>query len=400
MRVLVIRTILRNSASAVSRAWAGVAVAALLCLAAAAPARAAFVGGTVDFNTLANDACSGATSTTCDSTKTISSLLTTDFQAAGYTGTVTVTGAIASNTWTADGNVTGPGNGASSYTLANMDKNINGSSFIQNDSENVQGLGDSNAIVLSFSVPINLSSISFDYEIFPNINCQSASNCSTWPTINVTDTHITDPYIPGDTHFSLSEKGTITKGTDLLTVTNASTLGIQPGDPIKGAGIPTGTTVVSINGNVITLSKSATASETSKSFTFTGSDVTSQIFQRFADVPGLATNPGQPTATTPVGSCPSTTLNCGGSTTPPPASTYLHSPDSGSSTNELAPQLLGSSGIIALGKNSDITTLTFNDWPATIAINNITYKVPEPGSLVLLGTGLLALGILRRRKWA
>jgi hypothetical protein len=45
------------------------------------------------------------------------------------------------------------------------------------------------------------------------------------------------------------------------------------------------------------------------------------------------------------------------------------------------------------------TTLTFTDWPATIAIDNLTVTYsPEPASIVLLGT--LCAGVvwsLRRR---
>ncbi len=141
------------------------------------------------------------------------------------------------------------------------------------------------------------------------------------------------------------------------------------------------------------MSKNATASN-NRSKTFTSPDVTSQIFQRFADVPGVA-------GSTPVPCTGSTgqTGNCGGSLIAPPASTDTHSPagtDGANSPNgiELAPQLLGSSGVIALGKNSNITTLTFNDWPATIAINHVRFKVPEPGSLVLLGIWPPGLGHL------
>src|SRR5262245_47583435 len=45
---------------------------------------------------------------------------------------VTVTGAVASNSYNGDGHVTGPGNGTSSFTLAQLDPANNGT-FIKND---------------------------------------------------------------------------------------------------------------------------------------------------------------------------------------------------------------------------------------------------------------------------
>ncbi len=88
--MLVFRRSLLNGAGAALRAWTGVAVAALLCLVVSSPARADFVSAdfTVDFNSLANNANDTA----------VGNLLTTAFDAAGYTGTVTVSGALASNT--------------------------------------------------------------------------------------------------------------------------------------------------------------------------------------------------------------------------------------------------------------------------------------------------------------
>ncbi len=81
------------------------------------------------------------------------------------------------------------------------------------------------------------------------------------------------------------------------------------------------------------------------------------------------------------------------------ASAYTHSPDSGSHSSEQAPQLLGSSGVWTLPANT--TTLDFQDWPATIAINDLVLNytpndppndpppaAPEPGSIALLGTAL------------
>jgi hypothetical protein len=122
----------------------------------------------------------------------------------------------------------------------------------------------------------------------------------------------------------------------------------------------------------------------------------------------------------PDGTCPNL-QNCGGKGNPnlpdftfstdlgqvfhyygqaPAAPGYTHSPNSGRSKVELAPQLIGS-GSWNLG---GATTLIFTDWPATIAIDNLvinTADAPEPGAVLLLGT-LIAIVVwkLRRRKQA
>ena len=140
---------LRSSSSAI------LIVGGLAFLGAAAPAQAGTI--TFDYGSLANGASNSQIQTF------MNSLLP-----AGTS--VTLTGAVASNNYNGDGHVTGPGNGASSFTLAQLDP-ANHGTFIQNDTGH-----SSNEIKMVFS-GLTVSSISFDFEIFPDGTCPSLSNC-------------------------------------------------------------------------------------------------------------------------------------------------------------------------------------------------------------------------------
>jgi hypothetical protein len=71
------------------------------------------------------------------------------------------------------------------------------------------------------------------------------------------------------------------------------------------------------------------------------------------------------------------------------------STQSADGTNETAPQYIGYYSTTVNG----VTELDFLDWPATIGIDNLTFNVPtpEPNSMILLGMGIVALFVMRKK---
>lgn len=87
---------------------------------------------------------------------------------------------------------------------------------------------------------------------------------------------------------------------------------------------------------------------------------------------------------------------------PGTAGTHPHSPFSGLSKWELAPQLIGTSGLIQFPNG--VKKLEFVDWPRMIGIDNLHIStspqtaVPEPGMLALFSVGMGALAVARYRR--
>ncbi len=149
------------------RTWNAVKFAALALSAAVSTVAGASVF-TFNFNTLANGASSAAIQT---------------YMTGVFGSTVAVSGAIASNSYRGDGFVVGPSLGTSDGATSPSDSAHNhpGSvdTFIMNN-----GPG-SDSFTLNFGAAYSISSISFDWEIFPDASCSPTCAAAALPDIEL-----------------------------------------------------------------------------------------------------------------------------------------------------------------------------------------------------------------------
>jgi hypothetical protein len=314
-------------------------------------------------------------------------------------------GATVDSTYNADNNVVGTvsSNGTvTSYTLSNY----SGGTFLQNISEPTTGQTATSGFTIEFVNPttgaptsLDLNDISFDYEIFPNINCTalSGSNCGTYnsktgysnlPSLNVTESYYTTA--TQTTSAMVFQRWGIVPGTTLGGTQGAVN---NPDNPVINLGKP----ATSCNGISSTTQKDCggvdgTAVTTTSTATYSsGTPGSGQASDVTADSPAsVSTAPG---GKAPITKTAHTTGSGRNRTT-----TYTYSVGSG--YHDTAPQLLGTSGNVSLTVGKGVSSLTFNDWPATIAISQISFTVPEPNSWSLIVPGLALFGFVlsRRRK--
>jgi hypothetical protein len=211
-------------------------------------AGASAYAGSVDF-TFDTQTINGTTITGLSAGATVSTIqayMNAVLAAAGCSGSCGVTvvsnssglGAVADQQYNADGNVTGPGTGSKSLTLGTSNGSYTGGStttstvnssddtFISNTSDsggtNNGTSGVTTQITLQFHNITGLSVTSFDWEVFPDINCTALNPANCGGT--------GDPNQP-DLKF---EAGTGTNGTDAVIQTfEGVTPGTTNGNAVK-----------------------------------------------------------------------------------------------------------------------------------------------------------------------
>jgi hypothetical protein len=174
------------------------------------------------------------------------------------------------------------------------------------------------------------------------------------------------------------------------------------GPVIKG--VPTSYTLFNLDGTTFIKNNAPSSNDILMNFTGlnAGSYNVSFDLEIFPD--GTCPELGGSNCGTPTNSnLPDLTLIANGKTinqwnaVAPPVLGYAHSPNSGGSSTELAPQLLQASGTWTIA--GPLTSLEFDDWPATIGVDNLKISsVPEPAAVLLLGTLIAGLFIHKRNK--
>jgi len=118
----------------------------------------------------------------------------------GAAGSVVVAGSQASNAYTGDGHVVGPGTGSTSLTLATSDGTTQ---HLSTKDTFIDNVSSSTEISMTFS-GLKIYGVSFDYEIFPDGTCPTGTGCGS----NLPD-------------FTFNADGTLV----------FNTLGVMPGNP-------------------------------------------------------------------------------------------------------------------------------------------------------------------------
>jgi hypothetical protein len=279
-------------------------IALFFGLASVASATSASV--TFNFASLAVSNPSTQSNATIESA--IQTYMNTALAAAGCSGcTVTVTGAFADQTWNADNNTTGPGNGSKSLTL-----------------------GDSNGPYTAGSSTTSTVSGTYDTFLATTADCYGGTGCT---GSTATDSQITMKF----SGFTINGSASF----DYEIFPNASCTALNPSS-CGGAGDPNDPDFI---------------------FDTNGS---SQVFKTLAGTPGSSGD--------------------GNATLSPDGTTA-------------APQYIGGWA----GSLTNANELDFVDWPATIGVDNLTISwnttpspVPDPSSVLLLGT--IVAGITLRKK--